>query len=354
MIKNKSKPIALQLLLLFFSLISLNYFHSCMYPGNQRVVESETIIFDTDMGNDIDDALALDILFKYQDENRINLLGIMLNKDYVYAPTFVDIMCNWYGYPWIPIGVFTHADTLSAAGYNFTTHVCNMKNEESQFIFERTITDYNKLPKAYDLYRKLLSDQPDTSVTIISVGFMTNLALLMDTQADQYSPLTGKELVARKVKLLSIMAGSFTEEPYAEWNILIDKLSATRVFAEWPSKIVVSPFELGDAIHYPGESIEHDFTWADYHPVVEGYKAFSQMPYNRSIWDLTSVLYAVEGESVFFNLSTKGDININEYGYTHFIADENGKHQYLTATTEQQKAILNQVVNMITKRPQKY
>ena len=31
------------------------------------------IIFDTDMGNDVDDVIALDMLYKYQDEGRIDL-----------------------------------------------------------------------------------------------------------------------------------------------------------------------------------------------------------------------------------------------------------------------------------------
>ena len=38
------------------------------------------VIFETDIGNDIDDALALDMLYKYMDQGRIDLLAVMLNK----------------------------------------------------------------------------------------------------------------------------------------------------------------------------------------------------------------------------------------------------------------------------------
>ena len=43
---------------------------------------------------------------------------------------------------------------------------------------------------------------------IAQVGFSTNLARLLDTGADEYSTLSGIELVKRKVKLLSLMAGT--------------------------------------------------------------------------------------------------------------------------------------------------
>jgi hypothetical protein len=59
----------------------------------------------------------------------------------------------------------------------------------------------NKEPAA--LYREVLAGQPDHSVTIISVGFSTNLARLLDSGSDSYSPLDGRALVAKKVRLLS-------------------------------------------------------------------------------------------------------------------------------------------------------
>ena len=38
------------------------------------------VIFETDMGNDIDDALALDLLYKGMDAGHIRLIGVSLNK----------------------------------------------------------------------------------------------------------------------------------------------------------------------------------------------------------------------------------------------------------------------------------
>lgn len=308
------------------------------------------IIFDTDMGNDIDDALALDMLYKYQDEGRINLMGIMLNKDNRYAPEYIDIMNTFYGYPNIPIGILKRRDSLSTRDRNFTTRVCLME-ENGKPKYNRTLSDYESLPEAPKLYRKLLSEQPDNSVTIISVGFSTNLAALLRTTADEYSSLNGRELVAKKVKLLSAMAGCFAKDDYAEFNVQMDINAAMEAFAQWPTAIVFSPYELGEVIRYPGSSIENDFDWTKIHPMVDGYKAYSRMPYNRPTWDLTSVLYVMEPDGDFFKKSSRGTVSIDEKGISHFVENEQGKHFYLMTDSEQQKRILNYFINIITRKP---
>ena len=316
-------------------------------------VEPINIIFDTDMGNDIDDALALDMLFKYQDEGRINLLGIVLNKDYRYAPEYIDIMKTWYGYPEIPIGILKKGENLSLRDNNFTTRVCNME-EDCKPKYKRSISDYESLPSALKLYRKLLSEQPDHSVTIISVGFSTNLAALLKTTADEYSPLNGQDLVAKKVKLLSAMAGSFDKDNYAEYNVRVDINSAKETFEQWPSEIVFSPFELGEKILYPGYSFENDFNWTKNHPLKDGYISYSKRPYNRATWDLTSVLYVMEPDGDYFKKSSRGAVSIDEKGISRLIENEQGKHIYLMTDSEQEKRILNYFINLITRKPFRY
>ena len=62
---------------------------------------------------------------------------------------------------------------------------------------------------------------------IAQVGFSTNLARLLESPADRSSPLTGHELVERKVKLLSLMAGAFQpiDGNAATWNTTSSKIS---------------------------------------------------------------------------------------------------------------------------------
>ena len=68
------------------------------------------VIFETDMGNDVDDALAIDMLYKYNKQKRINLMAVMLNKEGEFPPKYIDLLNTWYGQKRIPIGVSPRAD----------------------------------------------------------------------------------------------------------------------------------------------------------------------------------------------------------------------------------------------------
>lgn len=305
------------------------------------------VIFETDMGNDVDDALAIDMLYKYNKQKRINLMAVMLNKEGEFPPKYIDLLNTWYGQKRIPIGVSPRADKSLVAGTNYTQFVCEKLDEKGKPLYKRSIKDYSKLLSAVKLYRKLLAKAEDASVTIISVGFSTNLALLLDTKADEYSPLTGKELVAQKVKRLVTMAGHIENPKYAEYNVVNDVAACQRVFNEWPTPIYMSPFELGLQVRYPAQSIENDFTWTKHHPIVDSYKVYLKKIEDRPTWDLTAVLYAVDPQQ-FFNISPAGKIVVTDEGYTHYKQDAAGKHFYLFITPEQAKAILEYFVTMVT------
>lgn len=336
------------LFIVFLSLLS------CSGSGSKGDVDGQkiSIIFDTDMGNDVDDALALDMLYKYLDQDRIKLLGIPTTKKSPYCVEYIDIMNAWYGYPDIPIGVVTNGSETDNQD-NFIRIVCQME-KEGKPAFERTVKDYGVLPTSVALYRKVLAAQEDNSVNIISVGFSTNLAQLLDSPGDEFSPLTGKELVAKKVKILSAMMGHFQDQNFSEFNVNCDISAAQKVINEWPTPIVASPFELGETILYPASSIENDFKWKEPNPLAEGYKAYLQMPYDRQTWDLTSVLYVVEKDKGFFGESPAGTINIDDKGITRFTADETGRHKYLTVTSRQRERIRDYFIELITQKPKKY
>ena len=61
------------------------------------------VIFETDMGNDVDDALAYDMLIKYAEQGKIDLLGISSNKPDSSSVEYLDILNTWYGHE-IPLG----------------------------------------------------------------------------------------------------------------------------------------------------------------------------------------------------------------------------------------------------------
>lgn len=316
--------------------------------GGMRA-ERMNIIFETDMGNDVDDALALDMLYKYNRQGRINLMAVMLNKEGEFPPKYIDLLNTWYGQKRIPIGVSPRANQSIVAGTNYTQVVCEELDEKGRPLYKRSIKDYSKCLPAVTLYRKLLAKAEDASVTIVSVGFSTNLALLLDTKADEYSPLTGRELIAQKVKRLVTMAGHIENPKYAEYNVVNDVAACQRVFESWPTPIYMSPFELGLQIRYPAQSIENDFAWTKHHPIVDSYKVYLKKIEDRPTWDLTAVLYAIDPQQ-FFNISPAGRVVVTDEGYTHYTQDAAGKHFYLFVTPEQAKAILEYFVTMVTAR----
>lgn len=310
-----------------------------------------TIIFDTDLGNDVDDAMAMDMLYKYIDAGKANIIGIMTNRTMPSGPEMVDIMNTWYGYPKIPIGTIS-GGVIGDEKARYAEKVCQQKDVDGKPMFHRSHKSYSKLLPSHELYRKLLASQPDNSVVIISVGFSTNLARLLESGPDKYSDLSGRELAAKKVKLLSVMAGDFVEEPMAEFNVVKDIPSAQKMFAEWPGKIVVSPFAVGWAIRFPATAILNDCNFGFPHPMVQAYMNYKPMPYDRPTWDLTSVLYVFKPE--MFGISECGTISIDDKGFAAFTPSADGQHRLLSVTPEQGEAIKDYFVKLISSKPAKY
>lgn len=317
----------------------------------QQTDGATPVIFETDMGNDIDDALALDLLYKGMDAGHIRLLGISLNKRSDTAFEFIDLMNTWYGYPDIPIA-YTPDAVISDEG-DYTAPVCALKSSNGSPLFKRS-RKAGSWEDPVAMYRRLLASQPDNSVVVISVGFSGNLAALLESGPDAVSPLTGKELVARKVDYFSVMAGSFGTKKRAEFNVINDIPSARKFFAECPSPIVLTPFEIGKQVVYPGRSIESDFGWAERHPMVEAYKAYHAMPYDRPTWDVIATYYVLPHEPSSLTVSIPGRLSVDEAGFIYFTPDKNGRHCYLTADDRQAGMILGYFLRALPERPARY
>lgn len=303
------------------------------------------IIFDTDIGNDIDDVLALAMLHTYVQRGRVQLLAVTISKDNQWAAPFVDIVDTFYGHGGVPIGVVRDGATLADGPY--LTGIVSSTDADGN-TYPHDLRSGVDAEAAVAVQRRALASQPDGAVVFVVVGFSTNLARLLDSPPDEYSPLPGGELVARKCRLLSIMAGSFDGGDHREYNIRNDIASARQVFAQWPTPIVASGFEIGAGILYPGSSIEGDFLAFPRHPVVEAYELYDEMPYDRPTWDLTSVLQAVEPEGGYFTLSDPGRIEVADDAQTSWTAG-NGEHRYITASAPVD-AIVERFVTTVTMR----
>lgn len=326
------------LILLVFATLSIQLF------GNEPV----KVIFETDMGNDIDDALALDMLYKYQDMGNAHILMISNNKANSYSVPFLDIMNTFYGYPDIPLATVKNSEVREPAGKSYVEIVTNFRSDNFQFPKHTGDT----IPESVQKYRQVLSEQKDGSVVIISVGFLTNLSRLLQSKPDEISSLTGIELVAKKVRLLSVMGGDFRKElKKGEFNIRYDIPSAKYVFEKWPGNVIISIWEVGGNLIFKGSEVLDKMNFATYHPLKIAYENYLPMPYDRPTWDLTSVLYAIEPDQNYFNLSKKGNLIVDNKGFTTFVKSKSGYHRFLTINKKQSKRILKRFDDLILQIP---
>jgi hypothetical protein len=306
-------------------------------PANHSPVK---IIFDTDVGNDVDDVLALSVLH-----------ALTITRADELAGPFVDAMNTFYGRPNIPIGCIKGPLAKDASKFLQLAEA----SDGGQPRYPHALKRSSDAPAPAALLRKILSQQADQSVTMVQVGFFSNYAALLDTPGDTNSPLSGRELVKQKVRLLSVMAGAFrtnAQKPhFLEFNVINDIPSARKLARDWPTPIVWSGFEIGVAVPYPALSIERDFAYVPHHPAAEAYRLYNPPPHERPCWDLTSALYAVLPGRGYFGLSEPGAVAVEADGFTRFIAAANGRDRYLTLTDLQIARVKEALVQLASQPP---
>ncbi|MBE2285035.1 MAG: nucleoside hydrolase [Prosthecobacter sp.] len=309
--------------------------------------EPVRLIFDTDMGNDVDDLMALIMIHNLQSRGACELLAVTITKDHPQAAAFTDAVNTFYGRPDIPIGVVRDGGAKEPGRFNL---LAEEKSADGSLLYPHDLTSGTEAPEAVALLMKTLAAQPDHSVVIAQVGFFTNLGRLLDAPG-------GRELVAKKVKLLSVMAGMFQTVNHTtrhlEYNVRIDVPTAEKVAKQWPTPIVWSGFEIGWAATFPHEVIERDLDYLPHHPLKEAYIRYLPPPHDRPTWDPTAVLYAVLPDRGYFDLSPPGTVSIEPNGATNFNKSKSGKglHRFLTMTPEQTARVREAVVQFCVAPP---
>ncbi|MEO8129572.1 MAG: nucleoside hydrolase [Bryobacteraceae bacterium] len=298
------------------------------------------VIFDTDMGNDVDDALALAMLHSLTSRGECQLIGVTLTNANPAAVPFIRMMNRFYGRGSLPVGsALRHLKEGDLDGY------LSAALREAPAAYRDSGT--KPAEPSVTLLRRLLAASPE-KVTIVQVGFSTNLAALLNSSADAISPKNGMDLVRDKVALLSAMAGNFVE-PKPEYNVKLDVEAARKVFDRWPTPVILSGFEIGRDLLYPASSIEKDFGYVDWHPVAASYRAYKKMPYDRPTWDLTAVLEAVRPDHHYFGYSAKGRVHVEDNGVTRF-EPGGADRSYLVLDASQRGRIL-EALSLLSSEP---
>jgi inosine-uridine nucleoside N-ribohydrolase len=305
--------------LFYLSAFFLLALSGCLNQVQKKSSLPVKIIFDTDLGPDYDDVGALAFLHAMADSGKAEILAtISSNKHELVAPA-IDVINNYFNRPDLEIG----SPKSDGANMGSSQHWADSIVAK----YPHRISSTSDASDAVSVYRKILQNQPDNSVTIVTVGFLTNLGNLLKSQPDEIISLSGIELVRKKVKRLVSMAGWFPEG--REFNIFIDSTSSKYVCENWPGEIIFTGFEIGRDIFTGLRLIESPVQNSPVKDVFRISIPLSEEDRNgRMSWDETAVLIAVYGTEGFFD-TKRGTIVIYPDGSNSWKDDPEGHHQYV-------------------------
>lgn len=288
------------------------------------------MILDADFGSSTDDLFALMMLNHYIDEGRVDLQGIVVDREGDDNAGVVDIFNTYYGHPDIPVGL-EHNGIKNPHCFIPYNGICNMKDSSGKPLFKRSF-DSNQCLEGYKLYRKLLSKAEDNSITIVAIGFVTTLAQLFDSKADEYSNLTGLELFEKKVKAVYMQAGRFEDtDSLSGYNLRAASKQADAFFKKLPKKvdIIMSPSNIGDGMNYQPEYVMEDLRDVELNPIKTVY-SYYKCDTGQRMWDTNCLVNAVMGDCQY-KLSPRGwttFVDKGEESLLLFKADPNGNARY--------------------------
>ena len=279
---------------ILFIIFTCCVFSCCCFA--QQPTRHMPVIFDSDMGADYDDVGAITMLHAFADSGYINILATVASTSYKDVAGVFDVLNTYFNRPNLPIGV-AKKNGLALRDWQHwpDTLLANYPHD---------IRSNEEVPEAVDVYRKALAAAQDQSVTIITVGFLTNLANLLQSGPDQYSSLSGTELVKQKVKRLVSMAGKFPVGK--EFNVEKDAASSQYVFLHWPTQVLLSGFEIGQKIKVGLPLTKNDNIRRS--PVKDVFRICipkaKEDSAGRMSWDETAVLVAVKGYQPYYNIES--------------------------------------------------
>ena len=139
---------------LIIAIFAASLFFACSTQHEEKL----PIIFDTDLGNDIDDAIALAMLYRYAEEGKVDILAIGLSKEGEAPAVCLDIFNHWYCHQDTPIGIIHNTVVCGNEDRNYALALSEMRDLKGNYLYPRDLNiDHNALPEAVNVYRKLLA-----------------------------------------------------------------------------------------------------------------------------------------------------------------------------------------------------
>lgn len=265
------------------------------------------VLFDTDIGSDIDDALALAYLLR---EENCDLLGITtVTGEPVKRAMLASALCTAAGRPDIPVIPGVEKPLYGEVRQNVNTQANVLERLEHK-------KDFPDI-SAVEFMRKVIRENPG-EVTLLAVGPLTNVALLFALDRE----------IPSMLKSLVLMCGDFKSEK-SEWNAKLDSFATAVVYSSDLKKTVSYGFDVTSTF-----CIGHDETVARFNGgLADTAKEFAteylSKPTRRLFFhDPLAAVGLFHPEVCTYR---KGDISVradgsDESGNTDFTENENGIH----------------------------
>ena len=152
------------------------------------------LIIDTDAGFDVDDVGALAVALHLEKMGKANILATIHATGCKSGIAAVNVINTYYGRGDIPLGAYKGPFGADCSSQNLYLDDIIKKFPNGG------ITSSDQVDEAVTAYEKVLSAQPDGSVTMAMIGFPMNLRNLLEKN---------KALFEKKVKAVYYMNGNY-------------------------------------------------------------------------------------------------------------------------------------------------
>jgi len=308
------------------------------------------VVFDCDLGNQIDDTLALAMLYGLDGKNECRMVATTISKPNLKSAALSEVIGRFYAGEvsaafnaigrTLPVGLATEGkfveDTPMLA-------VLGKQTAEGKPLYAHGIRSLTDTADPVDVLRNALSAQQPQNAVVVVAGPMSNLAALLKFNIV-------KPLIPERARMLVVAGGSYPDGK-PDPGIQADVAAARKVFAEWPTPIVAVGAEVGEAIPFPAANVEKDFAWSPAHPVADAYRAHQTMPYDASTTAMAAILYAVRTKDNLFQLSEPGTISVLDDGRTKFTPAAGGRHRYLIVNPAEKTRVQQTYVEIASAKP---
>src|SRR4051812_38148472 len=216
----------------------------------QQVKPPVGIIFDSDMGASIDNALALALLYGFDGKNEARVVSMSVSRGNLSSAAYCEAVGRFYAGAVngafggigraLPVGLAENSKLKDDTP--MLSVPLSKVNADGKPTYPSGIQKLNDTAEVPALIRNAFTSQYDQNSIAVLAGPATNFAKVLD--------LPGvKELIAKKCRYLAMAGGAFPDgEP--EFNIKADIPAARKLFAEWPTPIIVSGHEIGSAVPF--------------------------------------------------------------------------------------------------------